>query len=66
MVVEHRQVPEEVDPTNEARRQITLFIMDRRTVWIPLTDVDWAVKYLYAQNQQKGVGHVRADSAGPA
>ena len=33
---------------------------------MPLADVDWTIKYLYAQNQQKGVGHVRADSAGPA
>ena len=65
VVVEHRQVPEEIDPNDKALRKITLLVWDRRTVWLALADVDWAVKYLYAQNQQKGVGHVPADSTGP-
>ena len=66
VVVQHRQVPEEVDPNNEALRKIPLFIQDRRSVWMTLGDVDWAIKYLYAQNQLKGVGAVRPDSAGPS
>ena len=66
VVAEMRQVPEEVDPNNTALRKVPLFIVDRRSVWIPLDDVDWAVKYMYAQNLLKGVGVVRGDSAGPA
>ena len=65
VVVQHQEVPEEVDPNSEALRKILLFIQDRRSVWIPITEVDWAVKYLYVQNRLKGVGHVGADSAGP-
>ena len=43
-----------------------LFIWDRRSVWLSMDDVDWAVKYMYAQNVLKGVGYVPPDSAGPS
>ena len=66
VMVQHREVPEEVDPSNEALRNIYLYIVDRRTVWLPLGDVDWCIKYLYMQNELKGVGVVPGDSAGPS
>ena len=31
----------------------------------PMEDVDWAVQYMYAQYQLKGVAHVEATSTGP-
>ena len=60
-----REVPEEVDPNNEALRKVQLYIVDRRSIWMNLDAVDWAIKYMYAQNALKGVGFVRGDSAGP-
>ena len=65
VVTEFPQVPPEVDPKTEALRKIRLYIADRKQVCLHLQDVDWAVKYMYAQNVLKGVGVVPGDSAGP-
>ena len=65
LTVDRREVAEEADPNNEALRKILLLIQDRRSVWIPIEDVDWLVKYMFAQNRLKGVKHVTADSTGP-
>ena len=65
VVTELPLVPPEVDPNTEAHRKVRLYIVDRRQVYLHMQDVDWAVKYLYAQNLLKGVEHVPGDSAGP-
>ena len=62
------QMPErcpEQDPKCTELRTIKLFIEDRKQIWLHLDDVEWAVKYLYAQNMLKGVPLVSPDSAGP-
>ena len=63
---EFPQVPPEVDPHCEANRKVRLYIADRKQVYLHQQDVDWAVKYMYAQNMLKGVGFVPGDSAGPS
>ena len=43
-------------------RKVTLYIQDRLQIWIKLDDVEWAVRYLYIENQLK----MRADrNTGP-
>ena len=56
--------PEE-DPTGTERRTIKIYIQDRRQIWLDLADVEWAVRYLYIQNQLKGVPLIADDSTGP-
>ena len=61
-------VPEktlEEDPTGQKQRKIALYIDDRKTIWLDLSDVPWAAQFLYAQNMLKGVALVHADSSGP-
>ena len=53
----------EFDPDSTEKRNITLLLQDRRTVWLLLQDVDWAVKYLYAQNER--VASVPPEDEGP-
>ena len=55
----------ELDPNSTEKRNVTLLIQDRKTVWLLLEDVDWAVKYLYAQNMLKGVAGVPPEDEGP-
>ena len=55
----------ELDPNSTEKRNVTLLIQDRKTVWLLLEDVDWAVKYLYAQNMLKGVASVSPEDEGP-
>ena len=55
----------EFDPNSTEKRNVTLLIQDRKTVWLLLEDVDWAVKYLYAQNMLKGVASVSPEDEGP-
>ena len=45
---------------------VTVFVHDKRTVWLHIDDVNWAIQYMYAQNVLKGVAHVPSDSVGPA
>ena len=56
--------PEE-DPDCTAVRNIKLYIVDRKTIWLHIDDVEWAVRYLYVQNFLKGVPLVPDDSSGP-
>ena len=56
--------PEE-DPNCTEFRTIRMYIADRRQLWLDIADVEWAVKYLYAQVQLKGVPLVPANSTGP-
>ena len=46
-------------------RTIQLMIVDRRQVWLRLSDIGWAIKYLYTQHMFKGVPLVPDDSEGP-
>ena len=57
--------PEQVADCKEMR-EITLFIQDRRQIWLCIDDVEWAIRYLYVQNQLKGVSLVSPDSQGPS
>ena len=56
--------PEE-EPNCQDFRKIRLYIVDRKTIWLHIEDVEWAVRYLYAQNLVKGVPLVPDDSQGP-
>ena len=56
--------PEE-DPNCQDFRKIRLYVLDRKTIWLHIDDVEWAVRYLYAQNLVKGVPLVPDDSQGP-
>jgi hypothetical protein len=55
----------EVDPTGTKRRNVSVYVEDRKTIWISIDDVAWAVQYLYTQNQLKGIPMVAANDAGP-
>ena len=55
----------EIDPTCTQMRSVKLFITDRKTVWLSIDDVAWAVKYLFDQHHLKGVPLVDDDDAGP-
>ena len=59
------QPPEVVRDCRE-KRSIQLWIMDRRQVWLRMSDVPWAVKYLYIQGLLKGVPLVAPESEGPS
>ena len=66
----------EAYPGNKETRCISLLILDHQTIWLSIDDVDWAVKYLYAQYMVKmdevlpadhpGQHGVPAESAAPA
>ena len=58
--------PREIDPTCTQMRAVKLYIVDRKTVWLSLDDVAWAVKYLFDQFRLKGVPVVDDDDAGPS
>ena len=55
----------EVDPKCTQMRPLKLFLTDRKTVWLSIDDVAWAVRYLYDQQHLKGVPLVADDDAGP-
>ena len=55
----------EAYPGNKETRCISLLILDHQTVWLSIDDVDWAVKYLYAQFQLMGVPVVEPEDPGP-
>ena len=59
-------LPPQVDPNAEAGVcDVLLYIVDRQQIWIDSNNVDWAVRYLYAQNILKGVPLVDGDDQGP-
>ena len=39
----------EIDPTCTQMRPVKLYINDRRTVWLSIDDVPWAIRYLHDQ-----------------
>ena len=55
----------EEDPNCTEVRKISVYIEDRKQIWLDLADVEWAVQYLYIQNLLKGVPLVPDDSTGP-
>ena len=55
----------EIDPKCKQMRPVTLFIEDRITLWLSLDDLPWAIKYLFDQNQLKGVPVVDDGDVGP-
>ena len=55
----------EVDPNSTNRRNASVYVEDRKTIWLSIDDVAWAVQYLYTQNQLKGIPMVAANDAGP-
>jgi hypothetical protein len=56
--------PEE-DADCKEMHKVLLYIADRKSIWIALTNVDWAVRYLYVQNHLKGVPLISEDDVGP-
>lgn len=54
-----------MDPTCDKLRSISLFIEDRRKIWLALEDVNWAIQTLCAQYALRGVESVPANSTGP-
>ena len=66
VTVNVRSRPHEIDPTCTQMRAISLFVVDRKTVWLSLNDVSWAVRYLFDQHRLKGVGVVDDDDEGPS
>jgi hypothetical protein len=55
----------EIDPNCTQMRPVKLFIVDRKTIWMSIDDVAWAVRYLFDQHHLKGVPLVADDDAGP-
>ena len=56
--------PEE-DASCTTMRTVTLYIADRKTIWMALSDIEWAIKYLFVQNHLKGVPLIADDDVGP-
>ena len=46
-------------------RKVEVYIEDRKSIWLSIDDVEWALTYLFTQNQLKGVPLVDDDDAGP-
>ena len=59
-------LPPEVVRDCREKRSIQLWIVDRRQVWLRISDVPWAVKYLYIQSLLKGVPLIAPESEGPS
>ena len=55
----------EAAPDCTLTRDVTLYVRDRKTIWICIDDVEWAIRYLYAQNMLKGVPLLAPNSRGP-
>ena len=55
----------EVDPNGTKIRTVTVYVHDRKQIWLSVDDVAWAVEYLYKQSSLKGIPVVAADDAGP-
>ena len=56
--------PEE-DPMSTSTRNIQLYVVDRKQVWLDIDDVEWALRFLYMQYVLKGVPVVSPDDTGP-
>jgi len=58
--------PPEVNPFCIETRTARLYVQHSSQIWLHIDDVNWAVKYMYAQYVLKGVAHVSPDDAGPS
>ena len=56
--------PEE-DRRSTAKRDVKLHIEDRRQIWLSIDDIEWFVRYMFIQNQLRGVANVDDDDEGP-
>ena len=56
----------EANPGCKEKRVARLFVERKNRIWLHLDDVDWALKYMYAQYVLQGVPHVSPDDAGPS
>ena len=56
--------PEE-DRRSTAKRDVKLHIADRRQIWLSIDDIEWFVRYMFIQNQLRGVANVDDDDEGP-
>ena len=50
----------EIAPLCQKMRPAKVFIVDRRTIWLSVDDVPWAIRWLFDEQQVKGT-HVMAD-----
>ena len=55
----------EIDPTCTQMRPVKMYIVDRKTVWLAMDDVAWAIRYIHEQVHLKGVPVVADTDAGP-
>ena len=55
----------EIDPTCTQMRPVKMYIVDRKTVWLAMDDVAWAIRYIHEQVHLKGVPVVADNDAGP-
>ena len=55
----------EVGPNTTKITTVSVYVEDRKTIWLSIDDVEWALTYLFTQNQLKGVPLVDDDDAGP-
>ena len=56
----------EASPGCKEKRVARLYVIHKSQIWLHLDDVDWALKYMYAQYVLQGVPHVSPDDAGPS
>jgi hypothetical protein len=64
-VAELPETCRELDPKCKKMRSVTLFLEDRKKIWLALEDVNWAIKNLCAQHALRGVEFVPGYSTGP-
>ena len=55
----------EIDPSCKQMRPVKLFIVDRKSIWLSINDVPWAIRWLFDQHHLKGIPVVADDDAGP-
>ena len=60
-------MPERAPETgiDEGNRKVRIYCESRRVIWLCVEDMDWALKYLRDQLQNKGVARVAPDDIGP-
>ena len=56
----------EANPDCKEKRAARFYVIHRSQVWLQLDNVNWALKYMYAQYVLQGVAHVSSDDVGPS
>lgn len=56
----------EASPKCKEKRVARVYVEHKSRIWLHLDDVDWALKYMYAQYVLQGVAYVSPDDAGPS